>query len=548
MSNQTKIAIIQLTRIGDLIQTTQAARQLKAENSDAHLTLIARRKFAGGITFLLETVFDEIILFDTNDFFQVKEFKGAKNEVTSFINILNSKKFSFSINLSFSKSSSYLSSVIDAEYKMGISRNDKSEITISDKWSQYIYSNVMNGSNVPFSLVDIYRYIMGVEETLVLDPDADFKQRGNNIVIHPFASQRKKKWGISRWAELIYRMSKEQPESHFHIVGGKEDESEATRLLHTPSLQNLNDRIHIHASKSSIKETYKLLMDARLFIGHDSMVSHLASETLTPSIIVSLGTVRPFETSPYNNQAINIAPKNKCYPCNISEKCDLLPCHNSINHQVVSVIANGMLKGETINKNYLSANLTPLHLDPIRVYSSSYDHNGLVLDEVSNNYSSVNDVFKAYYKIIWLYYLRGVETNSRLPDISKSTAQALQQYTAGVNYLFELYNFGVKYSNKIIEGAQAKETNFADIQSDINKMAEIDNLCNITKRNYPLLQGLVDYFYVNKANALGDNLLEISQHNLLNYYDASNLIAVINDFIEKSVSPHITPAEVNSEV
>jgi ADP-heptose:LPS heptosyltransferase len=548
MSNKTKIAVIQLTRIGDLIQTTQAARQLKAENSDAHVTLIARGKFARGITFLLETVFDEIILFDTNDFFQVKEFKGAKKEVTSFINSLNSKKFDFSINLSFSKSSSYLSSVINAEYKMGISRNDKSEITISDKWSQYIYSNVMNGTNVPFSLVDIYRYIMGVEETLVLDPDPDFIKRGNNIVIHPFASQRKKKWGISRWAELIYRMSKEQPESHFHIVGGKEDESEATRLLHTPSLQNLNERIHIHASKSSIKDTYKLLMDARLFIGHDSMVSHLASETLTPSVIISLGTVRPFETSPYNNLAINIAPKNKCYPCNISEKCDLLPCHNSINHQVVSVIADGILKGETINKNYLSANLTPLHLDPIRVYGSSYDHNGLVLDEVSNNHSSVNDVFKAYYKIIWLYYLRGVETNSKLPDISKSTAQALQQYTAGVNYLFELYNFGVKYSNKIIEGAQAKETNFAEIQSDINKLAEIDNLCNITKRSYPLLQGLVDYFYVNKANALGDNLLEISQHNLLNYYDASNLIAVINDFIEKSVSPHITPTEVSTEV
>lgn len=548
MSNQTKIAIIQMTRIGDLIQTTQAARQMKAENSDAHLTLIARKKFAKGINFLLETVFDEIILFDTIDFLQSKNLKESKKEVSNFVSELNSKKFDFSINLSFSKSSSYLSSIINAEYKMGISRNNKSEITISDKWSQYIYSNVMNGSNVPFSLVDIYRYIIGVEETLVLDPDPDFSKRENNIVIHPFASQRKKKWGISRWTELIYKMAKEHPESTFHIVGGKEDQTDATRLINTPSLHNLRDRVKVHVEGSSIKDTYKLLMNARLFIGHDSMVSHLASETLTPSLIVSLGTVRPFETSPYNNQAINIAPKNKCYPCNISEKCELLPCHNSINHQVVSVVASALLNNEKVTNEYLLANLTPLHLDPIRIYGSSYDSNGLVLKEISNNYSSINDVFKAYYKIIWLYYLRGVETNSQLPDISQSTAQQLQQYTSGVNYLFELYNFGVKYSNKIIEGAQAKETNFNEIQSDINKMAEIDNLCSITKRNYPLLQGIVDYFYVNKANALGDNLLEISQHNLLNYYDASNLIAVINDFIEKSVSPHIAPTNLNTEV
>jgi ADP-heptose:LPS heptosyltransferase len=62
MSNQSplKIAIIQLTRIGDLIQTAQAVRQFKAENPDTEITLIARRKFGNGIFFLLETIFDEV--------------------------------------------------------------------------------------------------------------------------------------------------------------------------------------------------------------------------------------------------------------------------------------------------------------------------------------------------------------------------------------------------------------------------------------------------------------------------------------------------------
>ena len=60
--------------------------------------------------------------------------------------------------------------------------------------------------------------------------------------------------------------------------------------------------------------------------------------------------------------------------------------------------------------------------------------------------------------------------------------------------------------------------------------------------------GLVDYFYVHKANTAGNNILEISKNNLLTYYDASNLTAVLYEFVEKSVSPHLNTAPVNMEV
>jgi len=57
-----------------------------------------------------------------------------------------------------------------------------------------------------------------------------------------------------------------------------------------------------------------------------------------------------------------------------------------------------------------------------------------------------------------------------------------------------------------------------------------------------MLSGLIDYFYVHKANTPGNNILEISKNNLLTYYDASNLTAVLAEFIEKSVSPYIDTA------
>lgn len=546
MKKQDKVLIIQLTRIGDLIQTLQAARQLKAEDPELKLSLVARKRFAEGIIFLLETVFDELYLFDTKDFFIQKSFSSAKQEVHTFLNTLRDKHFDMVINLSFSKSSSYMCSLIHSKYKLGAQRNSKSEVVINDKWSQYVYSNTINHSNSPFNLVDLYRYIMGVQQTLILESTQE--KKGYSVVLHPFASQKRKKWGVNKWNELIFKLAKDNPNYHFYVVGGPEDTQEAKRLLNSPALAKIKDRITNLAGKSKISDIYQLLSKSHLFIGHDSMVGHLASETLTPSIIISLGVVRPFETSPYSDKVINLSPRNNCFPCSIDKKCELLPCHSSINYQVISTIAHAILNKQKITKNFLKEKLTPFHLSNLTVYSSQYAEDGLELKELTENFATHSDVFRDFYKIIWLYYLRGTDTNSNVAQITRETAEKLYEYQKGVSYLFEIYNFGVKYSNKIIEVSESKDIDFKILQDTINKVGEIDKLCSITKKSYPLLKSIVDYFYVNKANAIGDNLIEISQSNLLNYYDASNLVAVLGDFIEKSIAPHISTTNLNKEV
>ena len=403
---KTKIAIIQLTRFGDLIQTTQAVRQLKAENNDAHITLIARRRFAKGLQFLLETVFDDIITFETKDFFSTKSFKDAQSDVSTFTKYLQSQNFEFTINLSFCKSSSYLSTIIGSPYKLGTYRNTNNQISIEDKWSQFVFSNVLNTDLSPFSLVDTYRYIMGVSENHVLNPDEDFEKRNNQIVIHPFASNRKKRWGVSKWTEVIYKILTSNPDFTVHIVGGKEDIEDSKRLIHAPSLDKLQSKVKNHTGKDSIAETYQLLMNSKLFIGHDSMVGHLASETLTPGITLSFGSVRPHETTPYSDLFINIAPDNACYPCSVDANCDLLPCHNTLNTQTVSIIASEMLEtGKVIKQEKLKEKVNLLNLSHLRIYASSYTENGLSLTDISGNYSTIKDTFRTYYKIIWLYYV-----------------------------------------------------------------------------------------------------------------------------------------------
>lgn len=97
------ICLIQLARIGDIIQTYRAANQLKAEKPNVKLTLITRRRFSTQLAFLLGTVFDQIIEFETKDFFDKDKanLKTSKLKLHNFIHDIKKNDFDLVINLSF---------------------------------------------------------------------------------------------------------------------------------------------------------------------------------------------------------------------------------------------------------------------------------------------------------------------------------------------------------------------------------------------------------------------------------------------------------------
>ncbi|MBD64109.1 MAG: hypothetical protein CME62_02805 [Halobacteriovoraceae bacterium] len=533
-----KIALIQLTRIGDLVQTMQAARQFRGENPNIELTLIARKKFAGGITFLLETVFDHIVMFDTKDFFAKKSLKDAQVTLGNFVYDLNKNEFDVCVNLSYTKSASYLNSLINCQLRLGPYRNEAAEISINDNWSQYIFSNVLDHNLTPFNLVDLYRFVLGCQDVHTLNDDASYV-RQKHIVVHPFASQKKKRWGFSKWSELIYKLLKDHPEHEVHIVGGTEDQTEAKRIIESPALSIYTERIFNRTQDASLAKTYELLLTTELFIGHDSVVSHLAAETLTSSIVLSLGSVKPFETNAYSNKVINIVPRNGCYPCKTTERCETLPCHSSINHQLVAQIAHGVLGGQEITEKYLKTNINSFQLDSVDIYGSIYNSHGLDLLPITQNYKNIENVFKDFYKVVFQCFLRDHDLNCSIPEISRETAAKLNHYRDGAQYLIEIYNFGVKFSNKIITECEQPEPNINTINGFISKITELDQMASITRKSYPLLSGIIDYVYTHKANVVGENIHAICKDNLVTFYDGANLSAVMLEFIDKAIAPYI---------
>lgn len=526
-----KICIVQLTRIGDILQTFQAARQFKYENPSFSLSLVARRSMAKGLIFLLKDVFDDVYLFETSDFFPIgtKSLGSAKENLNTFINEINETKFDLLLNFSFTSSSSYLCNLINSQNKMGIRRNFKNELVVTDKWSQYVYSNVLDSEFCPYNLVDIYKNMLGAIDNHSFTFEQDIK---NKVSIHPFASHASKRFSNSSWSSILYKLLKTNPSIDIELLGSKEDIECSKEILADQVLDQYKHRINSHVGLTSIEESFNIVKDSKLFIGHDSMVSHLASIAEKESLILTLGPVKPFETSPYNNKVINIDFSN----------------NTNSPIETVSQVAKSMLNAERIDKIFANNTLNLFTLKNLSIYRSHFDKSGLRLDNILENACDSKVTLKKFLRICFSYYLKNQELEMKIPTLTLDSINTFKILKSGMEYMSELFHHGMVTCNHILDEHNNKKPDAKFIQEAISKLAEIDKLLEVTVNKYKLLKPINDFFYINRLNSQGENIEEIIQSNLISYYEAQNFMAFVEDLTNTTLGPKIIDRTTTKDV
>ncbi len=532
---QHAMCILQLTRIGDVIQTIQASQELKKQHPELKLIFIGRKTFCEGLKHHLSNIFDKVFLLDLPSLFILKkndQLSGVVEQTKKTIEEINETAITVSINLSFSKSSEFLHSMIKSTHKLGTYRDQFGNLQVQDTWSQFIYSNVMGGTNNPFSLVDLFKRIIGVKGTqhLKLTRVCDTQK----ILVHPFASSKKKKWNLSKWSELIYQTLRDNPKSTITVVGSQNESADAIRMLDNIILKKYNHRISNLVGMTTLLEIEKELDTSALFIGHDSMVGHLASLNNVPTLTVSLGTVRPHETTPYGNN-INITPKTKCFPCNQTDECDHLKCHNDVSFKIVGKAISIKLNNEEFTNKSILKNISPLLLQSCKIYKSEVSNNGMQLNNLSCDTSDLSDSFKTFYSILWKFVLESTDLTLPFPSISDQTYKELVRYVEGIENLYELYSFGIKYSGYILDESKQVSPSIEALKNSSKKLEEVDQLSLLLKNTFPLLAPLVDYCFVTKSSLTGNTVVEMAQDAMLSYEKNKNSAAILYDLIEKTL-------------
>ena len=550
-SAQPTIALLQLTRLGDLIQTVQAVQNFKNAHQNYRMVLIARSQFAKPLNFVLNKYFDAVYTIDTQSIFQDHETAGlakSLNGINSFLNEIKSEKIDALINLSFSKSSSYLTSLIPAVHKIGSFHDFNNKIQMNDKWSQILYSTVMRGALNPFSLVDLFKNIIGIKHTEPTHATpANLSSRSNLIIVHPFASSDRKAWKAEKWVEVIYKTLKDNDKCTITIVGAKNEMLKSHVITENPLLKQYSARLLNVTGKTSIEELSKVIAQAKLFVGHDSMVGHLAALNNTPTLTISLGNVRPHETTPYQVNAYNLAPRTKCFPCFPSDSCAYTQCHHDIPYQLVSNIIKQLMTGTPIDAEWIKNANSSFHLSSVNFYRSRFQNGQLTLDSLISDQQDVADIFRTLYRVTWSFVMNNVEENFPFPKLTPSSHRDLLDAMNGLQHLFELSEFGQKYSRYILEEISSATPSIAKIKEYSKKIDEIDHLQAMVQKTSPYLAPIIDYFTVRKGNLFGENIVKLTESSYYCFEENAQLSSVMYELIQNTIAEYkITGSKINS--
>jgi heptosyltransferase-3 len=155
------------------------------------------------------------------------------------------------------------------------------------------------GTRLPFGKFEIRNSYRGrrptVRQSEALSPDTgalksetqDADRKTQNefpVAIHPGSGSPRKNWPVGRWAELAAKLRGQAP---LLIVGGETDTAAVAALAPCGEVaQNL-----------PLPELARRLAACRLFLGHDSGVSHLAAAVGTPCVLL-FGPTEPAMWAP----------------------------------------------------------------------------------------------------------------------------------------------------------------------------------------------------------------------------------------------------------
>lgn len=533
------MAVMQLTRIGDVLQTIHVFQELREQRPDLHLVFIGREKFSKPLSFLLDQVFDQCFFLNPYSFVKNEE-KNLENYLLGqkkFIDGVNAQNIDVLVNLSFSQTSAHLSRLINANHKLGLVTQDSGVDLATDKWSQYTHSTVQTGPFNAFSLVDIYRMITGVSLKKPLQALKANERETKNIVIHPFSSHRKKNWKPEKWVEIIYKTLKTHTDYKIHLVGDRNDTEAADKIISNPLLKNYSTRLFHHAGKENIEFVWNLICDSALFIGHDSMVGHLAGLAKIQSLTLSLGTVRPFETTPYTLGSYSLAPRTKCFPCFPNDACELLQCHADISYQLVTDSIDQLLLSGHIDFNKTKANVNSFHLATAEVYETTATHANLLSLKNLNTDSAPNlkHVYQGIGRIVWLFMLQELEEEISFYNLSEKTIHEISQQTVGLENLFQLCEFGKKYCRYILEEIASPTVDMVKLKDYSYKLDEIDQMSDSLLKLYPTIRPLVGFLAIQKSCLAGENIVQMSESAFLAYDRGSVLSKLFIDLLGSNI-------------
>lgn len=440
-----QVVIINITRMGDLVQTIPLLGRLTHEWPGVDIDLVTDRTFAAmagllpGIRHVFAYDFQGLI----NDSRAMgKDVVTLYREMSSWAKRLADAHYDRVINLTFNRRSGLLSAYLGAPDTRGVTAADDGASVLHNPWFNYFVDMHRYRQFNRFNLVDIYALGgsgPGPYAPLRLSvPDeakgwaAQFLDVRNGlrpfIAVQVGASEAIKAWRPESFGRTMAAISRLT--SVTFVLIGTPAEAEAAHDAITAFRGAEGKATVIDAvGKTDLPKLAAVLAQCQLLLTNDTGPMHVAVGVGTRVIDLSVGHVDFNETGPYGQGHWVVQPDLGCAPCGFDQVCPHHACKERlVPHQIAELCLHAVNAGPA-----------PSTVSGVRLYESAIDEDGLVrydlraghLDAASKWYGMF---WRAYWYETFTQRITRTQMAGRAPDVDKQQG-VFQELTPIVNDL-----------------------------------------------------------------------------------------------------------------
>ena len=308
-----RILVVQITRMGDVIQTSPLVHALRLHHPKVHIAMMVRKM--GKLVAERHPDVDEVIVYNEDKMFQDLRSRDsdrllkAYQDTVQFIESLQVKQFDVAYNATHSLASAMLLRLIGIPEIVGADLSEDGCFVRRGRWVNYFFTSVFCREYNDLNLCDIFRhFVRPIDSNPALyfslyDEDrahACSILRDNGISDNDFivcmqlgASEDSKRWAVSRYAELA-RLLIDSYNAKIFLVGVQEEAYLGEEFLqHAPG-----SAVPLYG-RTTLSQLGALLECSDVLITNDTGTMHVAAAVNCPVTLVSVGHVHYRETGPY---------------------------------------------------------------------------------------------------------------------------------------------------------------------------------------------------------------------------------------------------------
>ncbi len=389
-----EVLIVNLTRLGDLVQSTPLIEKIKSECPDCKISILVNEVFREITNYMnVDRIFtlnlhklQEFLVDDNNNLDDIIVF------LENSLKELKKRKFAYIINLTHSSFANYLIGYIKDKNSivLGSYIDRFNKFRINNDWFFYLRTVFLKRITNPFNIVDIYQhswdFVSGGKKNYFLKlkeiGDTEFDLKKPYVVIHPGASEEKKQWYVQYFAKVSEFIGKKYENYTIYLTGIEKERKLEKYFSNVISL----------IGKTNLQQLIYVIKNASLLITNDTGIIHIAAVYKIPIIEISTGEILYTETSPYSEGNFIFQSEVECSPCSFRIQCPKHICKEKILPDYIYPAIEKVLSGRKKDFPQGEYNL----------YKTCFDKGFLDYNVIKNNVFTKKHFLLSFYRYFWL--------------------------------------------------------------------------------------------------------------------------------------------------